>query len=289
MAGSTALTIPLMVCANKVKLKQNLALWQSHVLLRKCRKTLPRQTLKWWSWRRPERHIDSWPLRFYWWRVLRIPHCHVVSYATSKLKNTVTRCLHMRKKYWIQCSKFTRWSRVDLKHQNQHWAFKWRLLLSRVQTSWWFIIWSEVLQTQLVRLICPLLVMWKWSLPDFRIGITVVSLQAAETKFSDHIRLYMDSRNSLPVVEDERVLEVMDIVGAWGRTVSSLSRLNGALHSSVSWVVKFSSNGSTLYFKILKEAKWDWSVLAMYTCNVTALLPTDMPGMEVQLHIHDML
>jgi hypothetical protein len=39
----------------------------------------------------------------------------------------------------------------------------------------------------------------KRSLPDFRIGIIVVSLQAAGTKFSDHIRLYMDSRNSLPV------------------------------------------------------------------------------------------
>jgi hypothetical protein len=48
--------------------------------------------------------------------------------------------------------------------------------------------------------------MRKRSLPDIRIGITVVSLQAAGTKFSDHIRLYMDSRNSLPVGEDEREL-----------------------------------------------------------------------------------
>lgn len=39
MAGATVLTIPLMVSANRVKLKRNLALWHSHVFVdRKLKK-----------------------------------------------------------------------------------------------------------------------------------------------------------------------------------------------------------------------------------------------------------
>jgi hypothetical protein len=43
LTGSTVLTIPLMVSANRVKLKQNLALWHSHVSVEGGKKS-PRQT-----------------------------------------------------------------------------------------------------------------------------------------------------------------------------------------------------------------------------------------------------
>jgi hypothetical protein len=43
------------------------------------------------------------------------------------------------------------------------------------------------------------------SLPRFITGITVDFLQPAGTELSVHIWLYMGSRNSLPVGEDERV------------------------------------------------------------------------------------